>query len=460
MGRLINERDIINQNISQHIKNTYKADVRRFAGTPTYVTYYNKNIKASEQDRTLETVAEIVGKESPLTYNKISNFPLYAVNEITPNLELDEFGLNTNGNGEAVILPNTIKPYVDDLFTVIYMEENFLFRVTSIEIDRLNGRKFYKIQYEVSQYKIPEVEEKIDTEFSTEVENIGTNLNPIIEKNDAIFIKDIESIIDDYKKFYIESFMDNKFKSLIYQYNDKLLYNEFLVKFIYENKILDNINHKIFGSYYIQQIFPDSPGRTELYKKSIYYALVKNDLQWFKFEDLVTFSIQKNIRNCPFSVDYRDYYRIFYVDSDMYDNRITEKLDEEYQRYKDQTILYLTYDDVFGKMHNTSYYKWLNLEEDENGKTRHIKIIPHNNEFIKRANEYNLYEDNEQYFLENILIKYFNNKLIINKAFLDELINFVKYPCLKEFLLIPCIIFILKNKIVDLTKIINPEMEN
>ena len=60
---------------------------------------------------------------------------------LSNNFEIDEsFGFNTEGEGEGVILPSTIIPYVDDFFMIDYMNEDYLFHITKIEYD-----KVYKI---------------------------------------------------------------------------------------------------------------------------------------------------------------------------------------------------------------------------------------------------------------------------------------------------------------------------
>lgn len=460
MGRIITERNIIQENILQHLRNTYTSDNKRLQGTPIYVTYFNKNLAMSEQDRTLETVKEVLGAESPLSYNQIDNFPLYLVNEINPNLDLDEYGLNTSGQGEAVILPNTIKPYIDDMISIDYMEENILFRVTNVEIDRLNGKKFYKIQFELSQYKKEEVNEKVDANYETEYENIGTNFNPIIERSEYILIEKINEVIDFLRKFYINTFMNKKYNILIYRYNDKEVYNEFLIKFILNNQILKNTKRKLLSSYYIQDIFKDSLARTELYHHTIYYALEKQNKDLFEFENLITMKIPKDFKESPFALDWKEYYRVFYVDGSHFDD-VRAELDKTYDKYKKKNDIMLKYDDVFGKQHNSSYqfisdyFPEYELDNGDNPKTKavyHIKIIPHDNIFVANVKNNILYGDNNEYFYENIIIRYFNNCLDINKDFLSDILEHNNFPSFKGYLLIPCIIFILKNKINELTE--------
>jgi hypothetical protein len=190
MGKLlINEKNIIEKNIIQQLQLSYTAQSKRLDGTPIYITYFNKNLNVSQQDHILENVKELLGEESPLFYNKIENTPLFLVSEIANNMELDEtFGLNTETQGEGVLLPNTIKPYVDDFLIINYIEEDLLFRVTKVEMDKLNGKKFYRINFELSHYKQEQVEDQVEDEYVTEYNNIGTHDNPIIEKYKYILI--------------------------------------------------------------------------------------------------------------------------------------------------------------------------------------------------------------------------------------------------------------------------------
>jgi len=456
MGKLLNERDIIQQNIFQYLENTYSAQSKRLQGTPIYVTYYNKNLTSSQQDVTLETPKELLGFESPLLYNKVERFPLYLVNQIDPNLDLDEtFGLNTEGTGEGVILPNLIKPYVDDFIKIEYMEEDYLFQVTKVDPDKLNGQKFYKIEYKLSHHTESQVTEQIDTEYVTEYQNIGTKENPIIEKRTFLLIEEIKEAILKLKKFYIQAFMNNKFHVILYKYNDKLLYNEFLIRFIRDNDILSNDEKSLFGSHYIQEIFPESPARYEIYECTIYNALTENKSDDFLFENMITNEIPKNFKDNPFSLDYEEYYRVIYCDREHvkeifgklqysadilksmkpFDERVTSwlnpfqsNLEEFYQRKEDNEC-------------PNSPFK----------KDPRIYIEPHENRFRENLISGITYKDKKHFYFENIIISYFNNQLVIDEEFINEVIRKNFYPSFKEYLLMPCLIFILKNEIKRLT---------
>lgn len=452
MGKLlINEKNIIEKNIIQQLQLSYSAQSKRLEGTPIYVTYFNKNLNVSQQDHILENVKELLGAESPLYYDKIENTPLFLVGEISNNMELDEtFGLNTETQGEGVFLPNTIKPYVDDFLIINYIEEDLLFRVVKVEADKINGKKFYRISFELSHYKQEQVEDKVEDEYVTEYNNIGTHDNPIIEKYKYVLIEQIRNCIIKLKKFYVNSFLNTRFNVFLYKYNDKILYNEFLIRFIINNSLLENKEREIVKSLYIQDIFPDSPAMYEMYESTLYFALEEKDPTLFKYENMVTMQIQKDFKDNPFALDYNDYYRVYYTEYDNYENtKELIELDKQYQNYKNNKKIALSYDDVFGGFHNANY-GFLDPPEPEDFK-RHILIIPHNNNFHLNVISNIEYEDNRKHLLENIIIKYFNDTLDINEEFITYLNKFNFHPTFLEYLLMPCLFFILYNKIDELT---------
>jgi len=328
------------------------------------------------------------------------------------------------------------------------MEEQLLFHVTKIEMDKLNGQKFYKIEYELSHHRTEDAEEKVETEYSVEYDNIGTKNNPIIEETKFQLIENINNYIQKLRKFFINSFLNRKYNVFTYRYNDKNIYNEFLIRFLINNGILDNTQRTFLGSYYIQDIFIDSPAFYELYDMTIYKALEEDDIDYFKLEDMVTMEILKNITNNPFSLDYNEYYRVCYVPSDSHNETIKE-LDSTYENYKAKKTISLSYDDVFGRLGNTNY-GFIDKADPEH-LVRHAFITPHQSEFVINCNSNIQYEDGKEYFLENILIKHFNKTLVIDNELLEILNKHNFFPTFREYLLVPCLIFILKNEIFRLT---------
>ncbi len=181
MARLINQEKVrtnIINNYTETIANKY---ARYLDSTPTFCTYYSGDLTNSMSDEILQNTVEIVGAESPKKYAKIMSFTLYGINEMTPSLETGEF-IEHNIEGEAIIIPNLIKPLPDDFFVISYMGAERLFKVNGVDINALQGKKFYKITFSYANEDFRLLEQQVSEEYVEYFENLGTNQRAIISR--------------------------------------------------------------------------------------------------------------------------------------------------------------------------------------------------------------------------------------------------------------------------------------
>ena len=124
MAYLLNEQSMLENNAFE-FENRLNSQVTRFLDkNPTFVTYYHVNVNESTVDEGFRDIEAILSHRSPLRFQKIINFPLYGIEAIVLNLSDNEQGLDTNFEGEAIILPNTIKPLQNDFFIINYVNKN------------------------------------------------------------------------------------------------------------------------------------------------------------------------------------------------------------------------------------------------------------------------------------------------------------------------------------------------
>ena len=130
------------------------------SGTP--VTYFNQNTEKSTLDTSTKLYYQDVGLASPIYYNIIKDFMLYGIEQIAIQMVNDEFGPEASEiSGEAIILPNTITPYVGDYFNIDYTEEKLLFKINDVSPDTLeNGSNIYKVQYKLESARLEEILEE------------------------------------------------------------------------------------------------------------------------------------------------------------------------------------------------------------------------------------------------------------------------------------------------------------
>lgn len=392
MARFLDEKELITKHVESFLENTTSNFSKYLQGTPTFVLYFNKNVTASSQDVGLENVKQIVGGDAPVKYNKIEDLPLYSMESLTPNITFDEsFGLDTESEGEAVILPNTIKPFIDDFFIIEYQGEQYLYKVNNVQTDKLNGKKYYKISFMLGREEFDLLDEQIEEEYVSHFEDIGSNTNPIVKKSDSILLDEIIGLQNLLIDFYVKSYYDYNYNIITYNYNNQLLMNDSLNSFISKFQILNTKRKRYLKTYYIEDYSAYNQTLVELYETTLYYAMETGRTDRFVCENIKLFNYPLTPL-VPMYFDTKKYMSCLYV-KDIND------------------------------------------------------LNPHNNELIKNINNDIYFQDSEEYFLENIIIQFFNKKLIINKDLIDKILKHNFKPFFKEYLLLPCLIFILNGYI-------------
>ena len=147
MAKFKSPAEFINSNVSLLADRQSSMYVAFLESRPTFTTYYHINRIQSETDKGLKMPEKLSGALSPIRYNKLLNFPLYGIEQIQLQLEEDEEGLNSDYSGEAIILPNTIHPSVDDYFIIDYLDKKYMFRITMYSYDTIKSNNFYKIEF-------------------------------------------------------------------------------------------------------------------------------------------------------------------------------------------------------------------------------------------------------------------------------------------------------------------------
>lgn len=234
----------------------------------TIVTYYNQNTTKSTLDEGSQTEMEPIGPNSPIRYNKILDAYLYGIDKIMINLDMGEYGLESDSvEGEAYVLPNSFIPTPQDYFLINYIKTKnttLLFKVTSVSPDTIeNGANFYRVNYKLStieKYMVDNIDKQVSETYRMIISNIGTNFNVVIKNSDYEYISIFETITDRLKEYYRSLFFKDKIQSFVYTLEGeegKYFYDPYMVEFLKRNKILDNLNNYIHISHQtiLQQTF-------------------------------------------------------------------------------------------------------------------------------------------------------------------------------------------------------------
>lgn len=247
-GKFINttQKVIIDSLVESHkdiLKNPYYTQTDKKA---TIVTYYNINKTKSTLDESLKIEYSRLGDGSPLRFNRINNFFIYGLERISTQLENGDFGIVASEiEGEAIILPNTIEPLPNDYFTINYLDDTLLFKVTGVTFDTIeNDANFWKISYKLDRMEDNDILDQLSDDFEMIVNNVGTQFKSIIRKTDYDFIDKLEIIIDRIKEYYNSLFYNERVQTYTFTNAGKLFYDPYMIEFLIRNNILDNDGRK------------------------------------------------------------------------------------------------------------------------------------------------------------------------------------------------------------------------
>lgn len=394
MGKFINEDDILHNIIEDYSKKAVSDYSIFIEGTPTFVTYYHQNMIFTTSDKGLENIEDDLGRNSPVKYDKINNFPIYINSTLSTSVSRTDMGIDTSAEGEAVILPEIIKPYPNDYFVFEQLGENFFFKVTNVVPDSIKSKPFYKIDYifskDVGLDSSSHIETQINDDYTVIFNNIGTDINPLIKTSSFLEIKYSEDLYEKLFKFYTKAFFNLRTNAILFNFGweDIIFYNRFLNKFIMDNNIFER-KREFMDTIRLEEYIEPDVIFDNIYEGTIYYAIEKKTTKYLKYNNFSYLSITSP--HTPF-------------------------FNQSMTNVKD-IIINDTGDNIY-------------LTKDFYG-----RIITN----LK-------YTDEVEFGLENFIIDYLNGeKDVLTKKELD-IINESKWlKDLRSYILIPILLFIIKN---------------
>lgn len=405
MGRLINEEKIIKNQVDKYLERSTSEYTKFLETTPNFVTYYQRDRISSTYDKGLENVEKHLGATSPNKFNKVEKFPLYGIDSLSLSLDRGDGGLETSFEGEAIILPNTIKPSPDDFFTFGYIDDIYLFKVNGIINDSIKNKPFYRVTFSLTKKVKREdyVEDFISEEYISMFDNIGTQYDNVVKKSDFLKIDYIDKLLEVMIKTFTRNFYKRSMNVIEFDLFDGRaiknipIYNRHLNKFIMDNGLFKMEKSFLSDIYLVDIIKGETMHFYEMYKKTLYYAVEKKN---------------RNIKIAEYLIPHP-------IEGDA-------------------TIF-----THYTKRSFQAYFSDIPYEHSYN-------LFPKG--LVERINK-DFYDPfgSDEYFLEDIIIDYMWGKLDISIELLDKLNEIDLYPDKKCYALLPLIMFILKdyrNKII------------
>ncbi len=280
MGLILDERKVIDDNVFLYEDRLKAQTVRYLESTPTYVTYYHINSDESTVDDGFVDVESLLGARSPLRYNKITDFPLYGIEQMVLSLQEEDQGLDSSYESEATILPNTVQPLQNDYFTIDYLHDYYLFRVTSIQYDTTMPDNFYRIGFRlesIDEGQLKKLNNQVEEKFTCLHQNIGTDNKCIIETESHNKIEEIDKMYNEIARLYLAIFYNDRYNCLLGERKCATkIYDPLQTQFINQHGLFNQKNN--LQTYIFTDAFEDSR-RAIKYEKSIYRCVELRDMK-------------------------------------------------------------------------------------------------------------------------------------------------------------------------------------
>nr|DAS08450.1 MAG TPA: hypothetical protein [Caudoviricetes sp.] len=247
MGKFINtaRRDTVDSLVSG-IKHRLDSPFYIFNDKhPTVVTFYNVNTTKSTLDEGSKQIADVMGEyDAPLRYNKIEGVFIYGLERVQAELEVGDFGLESNEiEGECILPPNSFHPMVDSYFTIDHITRGtYWFRIVKVTTDTLeNGSNFWKLEYTLDD--TGDREFKVEKTFRFIADNVGSNYKAVIEDKEYDFIERMEEVNNTLRDTYMSLFFADQLQTFVYYYQDANFYDPETIEFMIRNKVMDGTDY-------------------------------------------------------------------------------------------------------------------------------------------------------------------------------------------------------------------------
>ena len=273
-----------------------KSPIRRFIDKSFVpVRYFHIKSNDTTVDKGWQDVEEILGKSSPIKFQKIDNLPLYGLETLMLQLQTTDQGLDTSFESEATIMAGTIIPLENDYFMITHLKDSYIFRVTSVDYDSISSVPCYKIGYileYIDNEKAQDLENQTKAEFTCILENIGTDERCIIEKDLDLKLKAIDEMYAQIADTYLTFYYNERYNCLLGDFGNGLkLFDPFQIEFINRNKIFTR--KRQIDSLFMTEQFED-PRRKIKYQKSIYHFFETQRMEFLSNFDYTVFPGMNN----------------------------------------------------------------------------------------------------------------------------------------------------------------------
>lgn len=249
-GLIYDEKTLVQNQMYKYDKYLHTRINRYTGDTRTLVTYWNINDAETSTSLGMNTHYQILGVDSPLRFDKIENMVLLGFNQASPNDDKQITGTSIRNygiSGECYIIPGTIMPKENDMFIVNHLRMEHVFRVTQVTQDGLTTDGSYRIAYSLYTTNPQEIcflEKQTVKNFVMDLQTVGgTDLTPVIGKQDYDHRHRLIKMVDDMVENYIARYYDERHNCFLLHLNGKTVFDVCAHYFMARTGIMICDNH-------------------------------------------------------------------------------------------------------------------------------------------------------------------------------------------------------------------------
>lgn len=278
---VVNETKLINDNVFKY-EEKLNSPLNRFLDkSPSFVTYFHINNEETTADQGFLDTEALLGDKSSLRFNQINNMPIYGLEQVQIQLAEEDQGIDGSYEGEAVMIPGTVKPLPNDFFVINHLRQYFLFRLTGIAYDTIRPDGYTSIQFKLQSIDASSLaklkNQTIDT-YDCIYENIGTDNKAIILSEDHQRITNINKMYEEIVSMYISIYYNERYNCLLgsFKNDGTVLYDPLMSVFIDKHGLFNSNNN--YSAIVLGEQFTDTK-REFKYETSIYRFFERRDIQ-------------------------------------------------------------------------------------------------------------------------------------------------------------------------------------
>ena len=271
-GLIFDEQSMIDGNIFQYEQRLKSHTNKYIENGAMLTTFFNIRENATTVDRGIRDIDKIFGTKAPLRFNKILNFPVYGFGQANPTNSDDSQVEDINVEGECIIQASTIVPNPNDFFIINHLRMKGVFQVVDVQYDSMKVEGFYKMKYRLhstSSVIIENLERQTVETYHCDLNAVGSNLNPIIKKDDFVKRGQIQQMVNKMIQSYRALFYNERHNCFLYYDKETgmrwfdMCGNEFMAKLSLMNhtnstKVValhDKINDRQLPLFYNNSIY-------------------------------------------------------------------------------------------------------------------------------------------------------------------------------------------------------------